>query len=1064
MYTNILRKTARSYHVFCLFFILAIGQFASAQLSDLHYLPPLKQGHNNDGIRDQAIYLSTPEPTTFTVNVYRGTNATPWRTYNINNNTPAVIDQGEGLTDGDNNITLVNNANTGVVLTNSGLRFESPSGNRFYVNYRGNSSAQAASLTAKGRQALGTAFKWGGVPNLGGRHRSKSNTLGIMATEDNTTVTLFGYDPDCTFRIGNDANAITANTYTITLNANESFVFENYVGTVNPPSLAQQQGWLGASIEADKDIVISNGSINFGRQVGQPNRDAGIDQPVPENRLGKDYVFVRGNGGTNGLTEFPLVIAIDDNTQVFVNGSPAPIATLNTGDFFEIPSSYFSSNAVGANMFVQTSKNVYAYQCMAGASQVYTQGLNFVAPVNCLLPDVMDNIPDIRDMAGTTVTGGMTIIAAVNTPDANIIVTDGNGPVTLPPSNPVAGSADWKTFYVPNLNGDVSVQSTGPMAVGFFGFNGARGVAGYFSGFDTVPEVILEIRGGTGCFVGSEIFEATESFDAYQWYRDGQLIPGANGVNYAPTIAGDYYVRGTKGPCTYDSNVIQALYCDPDIVVDKTVDNDEIMEGETATFTIRVRNNGVGPLTNLQITDNIPAGLTLENAFTIHGSWSGNTWNIGTLDGGDVAELELTVRADEIDTLPLLSLINTVTHTQDQTDTNTTPDNPTALITVHNDFDNDGVRDITDLDDDNDGIYDEDECDTLGFNIANGASHNSALVSVDNYLVMDIFSIDNSFNLDLNGSDIAGEIQFQLGAAGNFARFIDGTTYGEGGNPDIWTITGTNGTPLIRVVIDQTGQFQIFGTRSTNGPLEPMVLDTPPGIVTWNPAGSNTITIGQAVVGPTNMRGVLLTAGCDTDSDGLPDHLDLDSDGDGCSDANEFYKDINADGGDGGEYGTGVPVVDSTDGTVNAASYVGVLAPEILLGNTSEDLGGTPINGMGINLGTSFQYVLRFQNTGDDDATNFTIRNILPDNVTLDAIDLSDAVGVTHPTVGPNTKEIIFTVPDGMVEVGDPEYTIRIFVTVSGSCSDFVDACSTTSRKQGLYHISRCYSIATDIY
>jgi gliding motility-associated-like protein/uncharacterized repeat protein (TIGR01451 family) len=1041
MYTDILRKTTSFRHVFCLFFLLVIGQFAEAQLSDLHYLPPLKQGQNNAGIQDQAIYLSTPEPTTFTVNVYRGTNATPWRTYNINNNTPAVIDEGEGLTDGDNNITLVNNANTGVVLTNSGLRFESPSGNRFYVNYRGNSQSQAASLTAKGRQALGTAFKWGGVPNLGS-HPSKSNTLGIMATEDNTTIDIFGYDPGCQFRVGTNIAGITDDTYTITLDANESFVFETYIG--NNPTQAHEDGWIGASIESDKDIVISNGSINFGRQVGASNRDAGIDQPVPENRLGKDYVFVRGNGNTNGWTEFPLVIAIEDNTQVFVNGSPAPIATLNTGDYFEVPSSYFSSNTVGANMFVQTSKNVYAYQCMAGASQVYTQGLNFVAPVNCLLPDVMDNIPNIRDMAGTTVTGGMTIIAAVNTPDSNIIVTDGNGPVTLPASTPVAGSADWKTFYVPNLNGDVSVQSTGPMAVGFFGFNGARGVAGYFSGFDTVPEVILEIRGGTGCFVGSEIFEATESFDAYQWYRDGQLIPGANGVNYAPTIAGDYYVRGTKGPCTYDSNVIQALYCDPDIVVDKTVDNNEIMEGETATFTIRVRNNGVGPLTNLQITDNIPAGLTLENAFTIDGSWSGNTWNIGTLDGGDVAQLELTVRADEIDILPLLSLINTVTHTQDQTDTNTTPDNPTALITVHNDSDNDGLRDITDLDDDNDGIYDEDECDTLGFNIANGASHNSALVSVDNYLVMDVFSIDNSFNLSINGNDVAGEVQFQLGAAGNFARFIDGTTYGEGGNPDIWTVTGTNGTPLIRVVIDQAGQFQIFGTRSTNGPLEPMVLDTPPTLISWNPAGSNTITIGQTVVGPTNMRGVLLTAGCDTDSDGIPDHLDLDSDGDGCSDANEFYRDNTADGGDGGEYGTGVPVVDTNDGTVNDASYIQVFAPEIVLGNTSEDLGGTPLVGQSISLGESFQYVLRFQNTGDDDATNYTIRNILPANVTLDGIDTSDALGVTNTPLDPATNEIIFTVPDNLVEVGNPEYIIRIFVTLSGNCSDFVDACSGT--------------------
>lgn len=1022
--------------ILCLltFFTITIGY---TQLSDLHYLPPLKQGQNNAGISQQAVYLSTPEPTTFTVNVYRGTNTTPVATFNISNVSPAVY----SMSNGDNNIILVNNANTGVVLNNSGLRFESPSGNRFYVNYRGSSNAQSASLTSKGRVAMGTNFKWGGVPNRG-HHPSKSNTLGIMATEDNTTINLFGYDPGCEFRVGNDRAGITANTHQITLDANESFVYETYIG--NSPTQAHEDGWIGASIVSDKDIVISNGSINFGRQVGATNRDAGIDQPVPENRLGKEYVFVRGNGNANGWTEFPLLIAISDNTQIFVNGSTTPIATINTGDYFEIPSNLYSSNTAGANMLVQTSKDVYAYQCMAGATTPYTQGLNFVAPVNCLLPDVMDNIPNIRNMAGTTVTGGMTIIAAVNTPDANIVVNDGNGPVTLPASNPVAGSTDWKTFYIPNLNGDVSVQSTGPMAVGFFGFNGARGVAGYFSGFDTVPEVTLEIRGGSGCFVGSEIFEATNSnFDAFQWYKDGEIIPGANGPSYSPNGAGEYFLRGTKGPCTYDSNSILGLYCDPDVFIQKTVDNAEIMEGETATFTIRVQNFGVGPLTNLQITDNIPTGLTLINAFTITGSFGGNTWNIGTLDGGEVAELELEVRADEIDTLPLLSLTNTATNTQDQTDTNLTQDSPSAKIVVHNDFDNDGIIDIVDLDDDNDGIYDEDECETLSFNISSGNSHNSGLVTVENYLILDIFSLDNSFNLDLNGTDIAGEIQFQTGAGGNFARFLDGSGYGENGNSQIYTLTGSEGSPLLRVVINQAGEFELFGARTSNGPLEPMILTTPANTFTWNPSGTNTITIGQDVVGPTNMAGTLLTAGCDTDNDGFPNHLDLDSDGDGCSDANEFYKDENADGGDGGEFGSGVPVVNATDGTVDAASYVQVFAPEILLGNTSEDLGGTNINGQNVSLGETFNYVLRFQNTGDDNAVNYTIRNILPDNVTLDNVDFSNSPGTTY-TFDPATKNINFTVPNNLVEIGDPEYSIVITVTIAQNCSDFVNACSST--------------------
>jgi len=59
----------------------------------------------------------------------------------------------------------------------------------------------------------------------------------------------------------------------------------------------------------------------------------------------------------------------------------------------------------------------------------------------------------------------------------------------------------------------------------------------------------------------------------------------------------------------------------------------------------------------------------------------------------------------------------------------------------------------------------------------------------------------------------------------------------------------------------------------------------------------------------------------DTDADGTPDHLDTDSDGDGCSDSDEAYTDNNADGGDNEYYGIGHPPTTNADGTVAAASY-----------------------------------------------------------------------------------------------------------------------------------------------
>lgn len=58
----------------------------------------------------------------------------------------------------------------------------------------------------------------------------------------------------------------------------------------------------------------------------------------------------------------------------------------------------------------------------------------------------------------------------------------------------------------------------------------------------------------------------------------------------------------------------------------------------------------------------------------------------------------------------------------------------------------------------------------------------------------------------------------------------------------------------------------------------------------------------------------------DDNTTGRPNYKNLDSDGDGCSDANEAYEDPTADGGDSGTYGSDPAAVDA-DGRVVAASY-----------------------------------------------------------------------------------------------------------------------------------------------
>ncbi|MBC8643535.1 DUF11 domain-containing protein [Flavobacterium lindanitolerans] len=62
---------------------------------------------------------------------------------------------------------------------------------------------------------------------------------------------------------------------------------------------------------------------------------------------------------------------------------------------------------------------------------------------------------------------------------------------------------------------------------------------------------------------------------------------------------------------------------------------------------------------------------------------------------------------------------------------------------------------------------------------------------------------------------------------------------------------------------------------------------------------------------------------------------------------------------------------------------VEVIEPEIKLVKTVRDISGNNIGGADVNLGQVLDYVLTFQNIGNDDARNLTIRDILPENTFL---------------------------------------------------------------------------------
>lgn len=132
------------------------------------------------------------------------------------------------------------------------------------------------------------------------------------------------------------------------------------------------------------------------------------------------------------------------------------------------------------------------------------------------------------------------------------------------------------------------------------------------------------------------------------------------------------------------------------------------------------------------------------------------------------------------------------------------------------------------------------------------------------------------------------------------------------------------------------------------------------------------------------------------------------------------------------------------------ALAVDIIQPNIVLTKIVEDLLGNDIGGQTVNLGDELNYVIGFQNTGNDDTTNLIIRDILPTNIVFNyPTDLGVLPpGVTVQNYNPATRELIFEVDDSVVEINDPAQEIRFKVTVVTTCSLLSDACSNIISNQ----------------
>lgn len=507
-----------------LIFFLLLNFISYSQLSNKHWIPPI-HARQESIVADHYIYISTPETTPFLVSVKNGNGVhitgSPFlvsqsnpKTVLIGNNQPSIM--------------FLSQNDVNAVKTGKGLILEGDKD--FYVSFRMRAENHAETLISKGRQGIGTRFRLGSLPN--GEDATPRNFVSsVMATEDNTTINLSDYDTNVEFISGNSIN--TADNQTFTLNAGQTIVFSGYTDV--PANLA---GFIGALLTSNKPVAVNTGNALAGLASFGQGQDFTLDQIVGTDQIGKEYIFIKGNG--NAGTELPLLIADEDNTQIFLNGSPTPIITLNAGDYFLVPSANYQG-VNNKNIFVRSSKNIYAYQILAGNTSYATCGLNFIPPLSCFFQNSV-YLPSINMIGNASYTAELMVL----TYSTATLTINGN-PVTALPE-PVLGNSDWVTYRINGYSGNISVISTGPLAVGVFGYDeeninggpGATGYAGYYSGFGSAPA-------DTDVVVCSSINK--DLFDAIQGN------PGTGGTwtvpAGAPNLNGNIFNPNINLPGTY---------------------------------------------------------------------------------------------------------------------------------------------------------------------------------------------------------------------------------------------------------------------------------------------------------------------------------------------------------------------------------------------------------------------------------------------------------------------------------------------------------------------------------
>ena len=611
----------------------------------IHYIPPLFSRSNSSGnALPQAngfqLVLTTNEMVAFPVTVLTGDGTElAGSPFTISANNPQVITLGGGS--GPYPGFEAGDAALNTVLAASGLQLAADQA--FFANIRTINSVQGGSLTGKGRLALGTDFRSGHYKAEGDTDNNdlKSHFISVMATEDDTTVNFTEIKSGVVFHNTSTSGApATSDPISVVLDAGESYIIAYYFPNATPGT----DDVNGTRVTSDRPIAMNTGSWLGGAKMDDGGRDIAIDQTVPVNRLGDNFALFVGasptvnDPGEDAFLERPLVVAVNDNTDIFVNGAMVPSnpTPLQNGEYFFLGLSDYDING---RMYVELRDSISGLPTTGYMYQSTNKSLNANGPTMGLVP-ATPCLSAARVEVEDTGFWGNHAIQVVARAGAVVTATDSMGAVSLPAPVSLTGTGMWDTYTFSVNPGPLSVDADLQFFVTMASELADRGVQATYSGFSRSPVIIspLPLDSSTISYpVTLSLVETNGPLPGgYQWYLDGVPLPGETGPTLIALGPGVYSVTATTADCgLLDQSQSVVLPAELDIqkdVISTTKTGDSTY---SIDYRITVENFTALGLADVQVTDDLQAALAPLTP-GVHWNITAGPTTSGDFAGGDV--------------------------------------------------------------------------------------------------------------------------------------------------------------------------------------------------------------------------------------------------------------------------------------------------------------------------------------------------------------------------------------------------------------------------------------------